>query len=111
MSTRTGTPRTGHQPYTIRRSHPPRVIEAQITPPVALSQWCCDGGCPGADRAGRAGADASVGGDAVNAYLDGTRLPGWDFVADFLNVITGDERWHRELLERRVRPVWEAASA
>jgi hypothetical protein len=29
-----------HQPHTIQRSYTPRDTEAQVTAPVALSQWC-----------------------------------------------------------------------
>jgi hypothetical protein len=49
-------------------------------------------------------------GELVDAYMDGIRRPGWDFVMAFLDVIAGDDRWRREVLERRIRPVWEAAT-
>ncbi len=50
------------------------------------------------------------GGDAVDAYLSGARRPGWDFVVAFLDVVAGDDRLVRELLERRIRPVWAAGA-
>lgn len=50
-------------------------------------------------------------GDRIDAYLDGKQRPGWDFVVAFLDAVAGDERWRRELLEQRLRPVWEAAGA
>ena len=45
----------------------------------------------------------------ADAFLDGTRQPGWDFVAAFLDVIAGGDHGIREGLEHLVRPVWEAA--
>jgi hypothetical protein len=45
-------------------------------------------------------------GDLVDAYLDGTQQPNWDFVSAFLDVVAGDDRWQREVLERRIRAVW-----
>jgi len=49
-------------------------------------------------------------GAAVDAYLDGTQTPTWSAVAAFLKVIATGGQWHRELLERQVRPVWEATA-
>ena len=49
-------------------------------------------------------------GDDVDAYLNGEKHPDWRFVTDFLNIIAPKEEWRRELLERRVRPVWDAAT-
>jgi outer membrane protein assembly factor BamB len=49
-------------------------------------------------------------GDVIDAFLNGTRRPGWDFVTAFLNVVGADNEWHREVLERRVRRVWEGTS-
>jgi len=49
-------------------------------------------------------------GDAVDSYMAGQQLPGWDFVIAFVAVIVGDERWRGELLKRRIRPVWEAVA-
>jgi outer membrane protein assembly factor BamB len=45
----------------------------------------------------------------LDAYLDGSRRPGWDFVNAFLDLIAGNDRWRREVLERRIRALWEAA--
>ena len=50
-------------------------------------------------------------GDTVDAYMSGSQVPGWDFVAAFIHVIAGDNQWRGEQLERRVRPIWEAATA
>jgi beta-lactam-binding protein with PASTA domain len=66
-----------------------------------------------ADAQGLTGEDLRArvrgwGGDTVDAYMDGAELPGWDFVAAFLDVVAGDDRWRFEALERRVRPVWKA---
>jgi hypothetical protein len=68
-----------------------------------------------ADAQGLTGEDLRTclqqwGGDTVDAYLDGTRRPGWDFVTAFLNVVAGDDRLRRELLERRVRQMWNQAA-
>jgi len=49
-------------------------------------------------------------GDVIDAFLNGTQQPGWDFVTAFLNVVGADNEWHREVLERRVRRVWEGTS-
>jgi hypothetical protein len=46
--------------------------------------------------------------DDVDSCLNGEKHPDWKFVADFLNIIAPNEEWRRELLERRVRPVWES---
>ncbi|MGH3204536.1 MAG: cation diffusion facilitator family transporter [Streptosporangiaceae bacterium] len=53
--TRTNMPRTCHKPHAVPRSHPPRVIEAQVTPPVSLSQWCWGETPPGHPTFGYAG--------------------------------------------------------
>jgi WD40 repeat protein len=45
----------------------------------------------------------------VDAFLDGTQYPSWDFVAAFMDVITGGDQDLREGLEHLIRPVWEAA--
>ena len=45
----------------------------------------------------------------VDAYLDGTKVPGRDFVHAFLNVIAGDSPLIREGLEHLVWPTWQAA--
>jgi beta-lactam-binding protein with PASTA domain len=68
-----------------------------------------------ADAQGLTGEDLRArvrgwGGDTVDAYMDGAELPGWDFVAAFLDVVAGDDRWRFEALERRVRPVWKATA-
>jgi hypothetical protein len=48
--------------------------------------------------------------DVINAYFDGGRHPDWGFVTAFLDVVAEDDRWRREVLERRLRPAWETAS-
>jgi hypothetical protein len=68
-----------------------------------------------ADAQGLTGLDVRVlihgwSGETIDAFLAGKQLPEWDFVVAFLAVVAGNERWRRELLERRVRPVWEAAA-
>lgn len=45
----------------------------------------------------------------VDAVLNGTMQPGWDFVTAFLDVISGGDEDIRTALERFVRPVWKAA--
>src|SRR5215469_3443845 len=45
---------------------------------------------------------------AIDAYMDGRLHPTWGFVINFLDVIAADEPWRREVLERRLRPVWDA---
>jgi WD domain, G-beta repeat len=45
---------------------------------------------------------------AIDAYMDGRLDPTWGFVINFLDVIAADEPWRREVLERRLRPVWDA---
>ena len=47
--------------------------------------------------------------DAVEAYLSGARVPGWSFVTAFLDVVAEDHPENHEVLERRLRPVWETA--
>lgn len=49
--------------------------------------------------------------NALDAYLRGTRRAPWDFVTAFLDLVAGDDRWRREVLEGQIRPVWEAASS
>jgi hypothetical protein len=49
-------------------------------------------------------------GDTLDTYLDGTQQPDWDFVATFLDVIAGDDRWYREALEQQIRPVWKSSN-
>jgi len=48
--------------------------------------------------------------NAVGAYLSGARQPGWNFVTAFLDVVTEHNPGLREVLERRLRPVWEATA-
>ncbi len=50
-------------------------------------------------------------GETIDAFLDGTRRPSRDFVTAFLDVVAGDDPWHRELLEQRLRTVWQGAEA
>lgn len=50
------------------------------------------------------------GGDEVDAYLSGTRWPGWDFVVAFLDVAGGDDKWVRDSLEKRLRQAWIAGA-
>jgi hypothetical protein len=50
-------------------------------------------------------------GEQVDAYLDGARRPEWAFMAAFIAVVAGREPWHREALERMIRPVWNASDA
>lgn len=57
----------------------------------------------------RARLQDDFGSDSIDAYLSGRKRPGWDFIAAFLKVVERDDRWHREVLERQIRPVWEAS--
>ena len=50
-------------------------------------------------------------GSDVDAYMTGAALPKWNFVEAFLDLISPYDRWHREMLERRLRPIWEQSSA
>jgi hypothetical protein len=45
----------------------------------------------------------------VGRYLAGTVLPDWEFVKAFVQIVAGKTRAHRLLLERELRPLWEAA--
>jgi hypothetical protein len=50
-------------------------------------------------------------GEQVDAYLDGARRPEWSFMAAFIAIVAGGNPWHREALERMIRPVWNASDA
>ena len=41
--------------------------------------------------------------EAIDVYMDGNRIPTWEFVTNLLDVVAGDDPWRRETLERRER--------
>ncbi|GAA3413500.1 WD40 repeat domain-containing protein [Streptosporangium vulgare] len=46
--------------------------------------------------------------EAITAYLQGSRRPEWAFITAFIALIAQGDDWRLEVLERRIRPVWEA---
>jgi tetratricopeptide (TPR) repeat protein len=48
--------------------------------------------------------------EAIDAYMDGSQLPTWEFVTDFLDIVAKDDPWRRELLQRKVSPLWQATA-
>jgi hypothetical protein len=47
---------------------------------------------------------------AISEYINGEQRPPWKFVSAFLDACLGDDQHGRETLERKVRPLWEAAA-
>lgn len=47
---------------------------------------------------------------SISARLSGESRPEWKFVASFLTACTGRDRQASAVLERKVRPLWEAAA-
>jgi cellulose biosynthesis protein BcsQ/tetratricopeptide (TPR) repeat protein len=52
----------------------------------------------------------TYGHSAISLNLSGVKRPDWDFVTAFLGACAGNDRHARAVLERKVRPLWDAAA-
>jgi Mrp family chromosome partitioning ATPase/PAS domain-containing protein len=52
----------------------------------------------------------AYGHSAISQSLSGSKRPAWDFITAFLAACAGNDGHARAVLERRVRPLWEAAA-
>ena len=47
---------------------------------------------------------------AISQNLSGSKRPAWEFISAFLEACTGRDRRAKEILEAKIRPLWEAAN-
>jgi len=88
-----------------RDEAPEHTVEREVDPRELLRTIATAHGL-GADDLRAALRDGQTG-----AYLAGTRLPSWEFVSAFLDVIADQDEATRSELEDLFRPVWQAVEA